>query len=187
LAFVATPICNAAMIHAISAVYLNRPITIGAAYSRAIRALGPLLWTSILYGIIVLVGLLLLVVPGILFFLWYSLCSLVVVVEGSNGMPALNRSKLLMKGNIGTLSLLLLILGIISSVCQSIERFIPNAYLQIGVSVLIQTVLLVFTTAAAVVFYFSCRCKNEHFDLALLAQAVGEDSPPGREGSLSRG
>ncbi len=43
-----------------------------------------------------------------------------------------------------------------------------------------QSILFIFTAAAWVVFYFSCRAKAEHFDLALLADAVGveDDQPP---------
>ena len=38
-------------------------------------------------------------------------------------------------------------------------------------------VLTIFASAAFVVFYFSCRCKHEQFDLALLAQSVGAETP----------
>ena len=38
-------------------------------------------------------------------------------------------------------------------------------------------VLMIFASAAFVVFYFSCRCKHEQFDLALLAQSVGAETP----------
>ena len=37
--------------------------------------------------------------------------------------------------------------------------------------------LTIFASAAFVAFYFSCRCKHEQFDLALLAQSVGAETP----------
>ena len=48
--------------------------------------------------------------------------------------------------------------------------------------------LVLFSVAAMVVFYFSCRCKAEAFDLELLAAAVGTspstDSMDDFEGNL---
>ena len=40
-----------------------------------------------------------------------------------------------------------------------------------------RAVLVIFASAAFVVFYFSCRCKHEQFDLALLAESVGAEKP----------
>jgi hypothetical protein len=37
---------------------------------------------------------------------------------------------------------------------------------------MVQTVTVIYFTAAFVVLYFSCRCKHEHFDLQLLAGGV---------------
>jgi hypothetical protein len=45
------------------------------------------------------------------------------------------------------------------------------------VSAIIGGVLAIFASAVFVVFYFSCRCKHEQFDLALLAQSVGVEKP----------
>ena len=52
---------------------------------------------------------------------------------------------------------------------------IPQLQLRMAVAAVIQSVFTVFSSAAMVVFYFSARCKNEQFDLQLLADNVGTE------------
>ena len=54
---------------------------------------------------------------------------------------------------------------------------IPQPHLRLIGSVVAQAIITIFATAAFVVFYFSCRCKHENFDLTLLAQSVGVEAP----------
>jgi hypothetical protein len=57
---------------------------------------------------------------------------------------------------------------------------VPQPHVQMIVQVLLQAALTLFSTAAMVVFYFSCRCGVENFDLEHLAASVGSDQgkPP---------
>jgi hypothetical protein len=56
------------------------------------------------------------------------------------------------------------------------------------VQVVIQAMLFIFGAAAGGVFYFSCRCKLENFDLAILAEAVGKaEAGEARGASLNVG
>lgn len=52
-----------------------------------------IVWTGILGGLIVLVGLLLLIIPGLIFMIWFSQANFVVVEEGLSGWAALKRSR----------------------------------------------------------------------------------------------
>lgn len=49
--------------------------------------------TSLLAGLIILLGFVLLIVPGIIFTVWYSFASWVVIAEGISGSAALKQSK----------------------------------------------------------------------------------------------
>jgi hypothetical protein len=100
------------------------------------------------------------------------------VIEGTGGVEAMKRSKALMQGNIGTIFVLGLLLGAINVGLSLAAELIPQPYVKVILAVLIQAVTTIFGSAALVVFYFSCRCKHENFDLTLLAQAVGEEPPP---------
>lgn len=70
---------------------------------------GKFLGTQILYGLIVVGGFILLVVPGVIFLAWFSMAQYVMVEEHIYGMAALRRSRELVRGRIwdiwGTLSL----------------------------------------------------------------------------------
>jgi hypothetical protein len=50
-------------------------------------------WTQLLAGLIIIGGFILLIVPGLIFSVWYRYVPLVVVDEGLTGMAALRRSK----------------------------------------------------------------------------------------------
>jgi hypothetical protein len=167
------PITNAAIIHAIAKAYLEKPTTVGESIRRAFSILLPLIWTWILLYLAVLGGTMLFIIPGILCLFWFALATQVVVVEGISGFAALKRSKALMKGNIGTLFVLGLLIGAINLGIYFAAGFIPQQHVRLVGAVVAQAIATIFGAAAVVVFYFSCRCEHEHFDLILLAQSVG--------------
>ena len=169
------PLTNAAMIYAIASCYLGRPISVGIAFRRAGSIFLPLLGTMVLLWLILVLGMFLLFIPFIIFSLWYLLTVQVVVLEGVSGRAALSRSRLLMKGNTGTAIILTILAMVISVALNAMQNLIPQVELRLIVSSMIGSVLFIFIAAAWVVFYFSCRAKAEHFDLALLADAVGTD------------
>ncbi len=56
------------------------------------------LWVSILVGVITLLGTIALVIPGIIFFVWFAFSALAVVLDGKKGNEALFASKAVVKG-----------------------------------------------------------------------------------------
>ena len=175
------PLTNGAMIHAVASEYLGKPTTVGASIGRAFRVLVPLLWTSFLMFILIYLGILLCILPGVLLMFRYALSSQIVVLEGLSGSAALKRSKALMHHdtvkNYATLLLLFLLLFVIGIGIQGGAAFIPQPHVSVVVSVLLQAVSSAFATAALAVFYFSCRCKAENFDLLRLADAMKVEPP----------
>ncbi|MBX4187181.1 MAG: hypothetical protein KW802_02925 [Candidatus Doudnabacteria bacterium] len=59
------------------------------------------IWTSFLLGLILFLGFVLLVVPGIIFAVWYAFAGMIVIVEGISGMDAIRQSKTYVKGRWG--------------------------------------------------------------------------------------
>ena len=55
-------------------------------------------WVLFLVGIITVLGFVLLIIPGIIFYVWYSVATYVFVFEDVKGMSALKKSKELVKG-----------------------------------------------------------------------------------------
>lgn len=176
-AYLIAPITNAVLVYAISNAYLERPISVSDSYKRAFGRLFPLLWTWFLVILAIMGGMLLCLVPGILAAFWFSLATQVVVIEGVSGFAALKRSRRLMDGNIGTIFVLGLLIGIINIGMTVGVNLIPEPYVNAVANAIVVAIATILASAAFVVFYFSCRCKHERFDLALLAQSVGAEAP----------
>jgi hypothetical protein len=175
--FVITPLTNAAMVYAIANAYLQKPISVGGSFKRAFQQILPLLGTWFLVGLAIMGGMILCIVPGIVASLWFGLATQVVVIESVAGFAALSRSKQLMTGNITTFFVLGILLFVINLSATAVASLIPQPHVQVVVSSIIVGVLTIFASATGVVFYFSCRCKHEQFDLTLLAQSVGAETP----------
>lgn len=171
----AAAICNAAVVRAISDVYLGKSFSPMSAIRQAFSRILPLAGTWLLFAIAYIVGCMLCLIPGILVLLWYSLSTQIVVIEGTSGMAALNRSKVLMKGNVGKFFALLIVFGLINFATNFVVGVIPQPHLEIAAMAAVQAVLTVFSSAAMVVFYFSARCQHEQFDLQLLADNIGSE------------
>jgi hypothetical protein len=78
------PLVTGATTKAVSDKYLGNPVTIGSALKEAWGCIGTLLLTQWVSGIIILVGFLLLIVPGILWMLSYMLIAPVVMIEATD-------------------------------------------------------------------------------------------------------
>ncbi len=171
VAFVVRPLTNAAVIYAVASSYLEMPISVGIAFRRAWRIYLPMLGTIILAGLLIVLTL-------FIFLFRYLLVTHVVVIEGVTGTAALKRSRALMKGNGWSAFVLLVLIVVISWCVGYMQALIPQRELAVIVGSALQTAIFIFGTAAWVVFYFSCRCKAENFDLVMLANAVGAEEPP---------
>jgi len=86
-------------IRLVTQLYLSplRPLQLHTAYLAVKKRLKPLLLTTVIAGIRWALGLILLVIPGVIMFINYSLASPVVMMEGLKGRAALKRSKALVK------------------------------------------------------------------------------------------
>ena len=174
------PLMTGSMIHAVASEYLGKPTTVGASIRAAFKKFFPLLGTSILMFLIVYLGLFLCIIPGLYFLVRYSLSSNIVMLEDKAGTKALSRSSELMLNdrtkNYNTLVLLWILLGVAGAGVGYIAGLVPQPHLQVVVSVVIQALFQAFGAAALAIFYFSCRCKADNFDLELLASSI-ESAP----------
>ena len=172
------PITNAAVIQAVARIYLGKPTSALDALKQGVSRYGPLLWTTILMFLAIMGGFILLIIPGIYFSIWFGLSQHVTVLEGISGPAALGRSKQLVHPKRGAFLLLCIILLVISFALNMASDQIPSPLLQIFVRTVLQAGFGVFWTTCLVVFYFSCRCEVENFDLYHLAHLIGTTPPP---------
>src|SRR5438552_3168370 len=63
---------------------------------------GRLIAVDLLFGVAIAVGLVLLIVPGIIFFTWFALAGPIVELEGRGVRSALRRSRALVRGRFWT-------------------------------------------------------------------------------------
>jgi hypothetical protein len=167
------PVTNAAVIQAISRLYLGEPVTATEAMKHGLRRLLPLWGTNILRYLAIYAGFLLLVVPGIYFAIWFALAQQVVVIENIAGTKALKRSKALVHKDRGVCLALAIVVIVLTSLVGAGANFIPQPHLRVVASALIQALTAIIWSATFVVFYFSCRCNVENFDLQYLAEQIG--------------
>jgi hypothetical protein len=170
--FVVLPVTNAAVIYAISERYLGKSVSAIQSLKFGLSRILPLLWTAILMGLAIMGGLILFIVPGILCMIWFALAQQVTVLESINGGAALGRSRKLVSSSMGTV----IVLGIVGlSVGFSlglIPQLLGQNYISAVISVLVNAVATLFGSATMTVYYFSCRCNVDNFDLEQLALAV---------------
>ncbi len=99
------------------------------------------LWVAALTALTVLAGFVLFIIPGIIFSVWYSFSTFVLVTEQKKGWSALQRSKELVKGKwwavagrIGALALvMIIIMAILNSISSSLAD-IANVFILSPVS-----------------------------------------------------
>ena len=171
------PIIMAAITHAISESYLSRSVTFGGALRFALTIVLPLLGTWILTSLIVMVGFVFFVIPGLFLLLMFVVLTPVMVTEGVFGFAAMERSWSLMKGNLLRALGLLIVTGILSSALTAGVGMLAGFIPLIGsvVAGIAQAAASAFGTAALVVLYFDIRCRKEAFDLEHLASQVESD------------
>lgn len=177
---VMSPVAAGAMTLAIGEAYRGRSITIGGAYRASLGRALALAGTFLLMGLGVMVGFLLLVIPGIYLMVAWMLATQIVMLEGIAGPSALSRSRDLLRNNmlraLGILVLAGLVMAVISTVLQLLVSGIP--IVRSVATAIAQSVAMVFQTAVAVVLYFDLRCRKENFDLEHLAQLVEGAAAP---------
>ena len=189
------PIGTAATLRIVMQEYLDQPIGIGEAFLFGLGRFLPLLGTSILMGLGIMLGLFLCCIPGIYLAICWAFMSQVVVMENLSGMGALGRSRDLVFGFFWHVFGVLFVVGLAIGVANAAinialplffpfaiwvpgpNRFFPQVQLMnyqnfvivqlvsTPVSVLGQTFIAVVTS----VLYFDLRNRKEQFNIEQIA------------------
>jgi hypothetical protein len=186
-ASIAFPIASGATTYAISERYLGNDVTIGDALRRGLRHFWPLSIAQITATIRVMFGFILLIIPGILWMLSYSLIVPAIVVEGQRALPSLRRSRDLVKGYRGKAFCILLVVnllqvvlaggvGVITGLLFSAEAA-SSAILSSALNNLLSIFLTPLGIIAAILLYYDMRIRKEGFDLEMLSRALTTEPP----------
>ncbi len=137
----------------------RRDLSAGELYRSVTPVLGTLVGASILYGIAVAIGFVLLIVPGLILITIWAVIAPVIVIENQGAMDAFGRSRELVKGYgwpvFGVVLCALLITFVVSIILISIAAAIADGpILRIVLGVLASTVTAPIAALVAGVLYY---------------------------------
>ena len=194
LSFVGATVATGACFKAIADGYLGERAEWRPALRFAARRLHSILWVTILGGFIAVLGLVLIVIPGIYLYIAFSVAVPVLLTEGARGRRALGRSRRLVKGRwwgtFGVVALGAILVGIVSGALAGLAAAITtfdttdptlaSFVVNTTATVLASLIATPLTAAFIVVLYFDLRVRKEAFDLQLLAEQIGVEPELGR-------
>jgi hypothetical protein len=185
-----------AIVKALADRYIGKEATIAGSWRYVLRRLWPFLLTSLMAWLAIVVGFILLCVPGIIAAFWMFFVASVMIVEDRYYLGAFRRSRELAAGqwrrilNIAGLAVLLSMgVSLVSRMIEAIPQALlnagtgpagagavplPVALLQGLLLALVQTVVAPVTALLSVLLYFDVRVRKEGYDVELLAQEMGE-------------
>jgi hypothetical protein len=130
------------------------------------RRLGLLLTAVIPAAVVIAVGCVFFLIPGLIFALFFAFVSPVVLIEGIGGRAALERSTTLVRSDWLRVALVLLAFALVRGVAQVLgSALVPPGSIFFGslVSDLVTMVLLPIPVLGAVLLYFDIRRKRDNF------------------------
>lgn len=191
-----SPIGTAASTHVIAREFIGEPVGLGDAFSFAMTRFGKVLGTSLLTGLLIFVGLVMCVVPGVIFLFWWMFAAggQIPVVEGKAGADAMRRSKQLGQGFRGRIAGIIVLVVLLNVLLQLglgfvLEALLPSVeYVRTAFglqpriinfrnhaiqTVILQLLSILVQTYGAIcltLLYFDLRIRKEGFDLELAAR-----------------
>jgi len=188
---VTTMLTHGATVVAVSHILLGRETHIAQAFNTIRPRIGKLIFISFNVALRVLLGALLLIVPGILLALRYSLAIPVAVLEDAGASASLRRSAALTKGHRGRILLVYFLLFVLMMIASMLWPFltmliaaIVSPAVRIGQQVVWVQLMLQFgnyvttsllgpiVTIAMTLVYYDERVRKEAFDLEHMMQQL---------------
>lgn len=130
----------------------------------AVSKLPSLLVASLIVGILTMLGLLLLIIPGIIVSIMFYLVIPVIVIEGKGALESLTRSRELVSNRWLKTFALSLIIGLIIGVLAFVVNLIlaPFGMYSALASTIISSVIAPISPIASTFYYYSMHAKEEN-------------------------
>lgn len=166
----------------VSGAYLGHAITADTALRRAVKLIGPLVLLSLMTTLVISVGFLLLIVPGVILLGGLLLATPVLVLEQPiSALNAMNRSWELSRGFRGKALVTLLVASLLLVIPTMLVGVLAALASLAGISSQWATAVMAgvlgifvypFLYVTFTVLYYDLRVRKEGFDLELLAAAA---------------
>jgi uncharacterized membrane protein len=186
---------QAATVVAVSQVHLDRPASVADSFLMVKEQIWGVVGLSLLIGLVVVLACFLLIVPGVLLAIQWSLAVPVKVLENRGATDAMSRSADLTKGSRGRIFviwLLFIVLGLavgfllrwpvemaagVTSIF-ALQRTAPGWQIALLVSAFVgQCLVGPLATIAFSLVYYDQRVRKEAFDLQLMMTALDAPVP----------
>lgn len=176
-----TPIADGAAIAIVSSAYLGRTVDAGTGLRALGGRVGSLIGASIMRGFLILLGFMLLIIPGFLTIAVTFAMPMAVVLEGSTASESFTRARELARGHVlrilGTLLLTGVIFFVVMITLLAAFSAITGA-LGIGVQLASMIEDLAFIlpypllSVVGTLLYYDLRIRKEGFDMDVMAQEL---------------
>ncbi len=176
-----SPFTTGAVACAVSAAYLGNDVELGSVLRATFAHPWRLFITMMAVGLLIGFGLILFIVPGLVFYKRYFSVLMVVLFEDRRLGDSMRRSRELAKGNgtriFGLIGAVLVFSILVSMFLAFGLQSISSRPLQEVGRLVIYTVINPFTTIVATLLYYDIRIRKEGYDIELMTQALGVASP----------
>ena len=174
LAVIISALLQAAIMKAAAQAIVGDPVDITASYQWGMRKIGPVIWISILVGLIVAGGFILLIIPGIIFMVFLSVAIPALVVENQRGTGAISRSWNLVKGSWWFVLGFVVVTGIITSVVSSVIGAIGgSSWFGIWITdAVAQMITGPFAALVSIILYVELRARHEALTVETLRSEI---------------
>jgi hypothetical protein len=155
----------------IAAEVTGQDLNLEQSYRFGFARLGPILVVSILVGLATLLGLIVLIIPGIYIGVRLAVSTQALVVEDRRGTQAMRRSWELVGGHWWHAAFTMLVAGLITGVVNAVitAPFSAGAWFLQGVAAAVATtVTLPYGALVGVLLYLDLRARTERLDLDTL-------------------
>jgi uncharacterized membrane protein len=179
---IAFPIAGGAATYAISERYLGNQVDLNAALRRGLASFWSVSIAQITVSVKVIFGLMLLVVPGVLWWLSYSVVVPSILVEGQKATASLKRSRELMKGQRGKAFAIMFVLILLELITTTGVSSLANIFvgtdsasgsvIHSALNSLKSIILAPLGIVATILLYYDMRIRKEGFDLDMLSRAI---------------
>lgn len=162
ISVIITAVLQAAILRAAVQATIGEPVDVEASYRWGLRRFGSVLLVSILVGLAVAIGFILLIIPGIILLVLFSVSVSAVVVEHAHGTEAMRRSWNLTKGHfwhvLGVIVVAALIAGAVTAVLSAIGG--SSAVLRLILETIGQIIVAPFSALVTVILYLDLRARS---------------------------
>ena len=156
-------VLQAAILRAAAQATIGDPVDPQESYRYGFKRLGSVILVSVLVGLAVIGGLILLVIPGLIFLFFLSVSVPVLIVENRRGTDAMSRSWNLVKGHFWHVVGVLVVAGIIAGIVSSILGAIGGDVWVVRwiFSAIGSIITAPFTSLVSVLLYLDLRSRSE--------------------------